>query len=75
MDIIDYDFFFRQLKAGISIDETCFYFSDTPQESEHFVGFLPQYENPVNIIPLKNSLKRKSLMANHSRKDGPAFVS
>ena len=46
MDTLDYDYFFRQLKAGVSIDETCFYFSDDPQETEHFIGYLPEYEEP-----------------------------
>lgn len=38
--------FFRQLKTGVSIDETCFYFSDDPKETEHFIGYLPEYEEP-----------------------------
>lgn len=46
MDTLDYDYFFKQLKAGVSIDETCFYFIDDPQELEHYIGFLPQYEKP-----------------------------
>lgn len=43
---LDYDFFLKQLVTGVSIDETCFYFTDDPSESEHFLGFLPQYEKP-----------------------------
>jgi hypothetical protein len=46
MNTLDYEYFFRQLKAGISIDETCFYFVDDPQKEEHYIGFLPQYEKP-----------------------------
>ncbi|OQB11929.1 MAG: hypothetical protein BWY15_02359 [Firmicutes bacterium ADurb.Bin193] len=46
MDTLDYDFFFKQLKAGVSIDETCFYFADDMQQSEHYLGFLPQYDKP-----------------------------
>jgi hypothetical protein len=34
------------LKSGICIDETCFYFADDPQEIDHFLGFLPQYDEP-----------------------------
>ena len=49
MDTLDYDFFYKQLKAGISIDETCFCFSDDPEKSEHCIGFLPQYETPYWI--------------------------
>lgn len=46
MDTLDFGYFFRQLKAGASIDETCFYFTDDPQGSEHYIGYLPQYEKP-----------------------------
>ena len=46
MCTLDYDFFFKQLKAGMWIDETCFYFSDDPKEEEHYIGFLPEYEKP-----------------------------
>ena len=43
---LDYDFFFKELEAGVSTDETCFYFTDDPTEAEHFLGFLPQHEKP-----------------------------
>lgn len=43
---MDWDFFFRQLAAGMNIDETCFYFSDDPNEEEHYLGYLPQYDKP-----------------------------
>lgn len=43
---LDYDFFFKQLKAGMCINETCFYFSDDPTEEEHYIGFLPEYDKP-----------------------------
>ena len=43
---MDWDFFFRQLTAGMNIDETCFYFSDDPNEEEHYLGYLPQYDKP-----------------------------
>lgn len=46
MDKLDFNYFFKQLEAGISIDETCFYFADDPQESEHYIGFLPEYDKP-----------------------------
>lgn len=38
--------FFEQLKLGENIDETCFYFCDDPQEEEHYIGFLPKFEQP-----------------------------
>lgn len=43
---MDWNFFFRQLEAGINIDETCFYFADDPSKNEHYLGYLPQYEKP-----------------------------
>lgn len=43
---MEWDFFFRQLEAGINIDETCFYFTDDPDENEHYLGYLPQYKKP-----------------------------
>lgn len=43
---MDWDFFFRQLTAGMNIDETCFYFSDDPNEEGHYLGYLPQYDKP-----------------------------
>lgn len=46
MDTLDFNYFFNQFKARVSIDETCFYFEDDPQKSEHYIGFLSEYENP-----------------------------
>ena len=46
---MEWDFFYRQLEAGMNIDETCFYFSDDKDEREHYVGYLPQYEKPYWI--------------------------
>lgn len=43
---IDWDFFYRQLKAGYHIDETCFYFSDDAEEEVHYIGFIAKYECP-----------------------------
>ena len=43
---MEWDFFFRQLEAGINIDATCFYFADDSCENEHYLGYLPQYEKP-----------------------------
>lgn len=49
MSEAEWVFFRRQLDAGENIDETCFYFSDDPDESEHYLGYLPQYEKPYWI--------------------------
>ena len=46
---MEWDFFYRQLEAGLNIDETCFYFSDDETERERYVGYLPQYEKPYWI--------------------------
>ena len=32
---MEWEFFYRQLKAGKNIDETCFYFSDDEDESTY----------------------------------------
>ena len=43
----DYNFILRQFECGDErVDETKFYFKTDPQEIEHFIGFLPQYEEP-----------------------------
>lgn len=44
-----WDFFYRQLCAGKWIDETCFYFRDDKEETERYLGYLPQYEKPYWI--------------------------
>ena len=46
---MEWEFFYRQLKAGKNIDETCFYFSDDEDEREHILGYLPQFEKPYWI--------------------------
>lgn len=43
---MEWDFFFRQLEAGINIDETCLVFADDPDEHEHYLGYLPQFKKP-----------------------------
>ena len=43
---MEWDFFFRQLEAGLSIEETCFYFEDDPDEKEHYLGYIPNQEKP-----------------------------
>ena len=43
---MDWDFFFKQLQAGLNIDETCFYFTDDPNEEEHYLGYLPECKEP-----------------------------
>lgn len=39
-----------------AIDETAFYFSDDPEELEHFIGYLPQYEKPywIGLCDIEN---------------------
>lgn len=43
---MEWTFFFKQLDAGVMINETCFYFSDDPSEEEHYLGYLSQSEKP-----------------------------
>lgn len=47
MDRLEYDFFFKVLKEnGTWLDETHFYFSDDPEEEEHWLGCILSYEQP-----------------------------
>lgn len=46
MEVLDFDYFYRQLEAGVSVDETCFYFTDDEDKTERYLGFLPQYDKP-----------------------------
>lgn len=46
MCTLDYNFFLKQLKAEMWIDETRFNFSDDSNEEEHYISFLPEYEKP-----------------------------
>lgn len=43
---LDWDFFFKQLDAGLNIDETHFYFIDDPNDDDYMLGYLPQYDKP-----------------------------
>lgn len=43
---LDWDFFFKQLVSGVNIDETLFYFVDDPNEEDHYLGFLPEFDKP-----------------------------
>ena len=43
---MDWDYFYKQLEAGVNIDETCFYFSDGPDDDEHYLGYIPEFEKP-----------------------------
>ena len=46
MKKLDFDFYYRQLKEGVNIDETCFYFDDDKEEVEHYIGYIPDCEKP-----------------------------
>lgn len=46
MDRLDYDYFFRLLKNGKYINETCFYFADEPEEEERYLGYIEGHEQP-----------------------------
>ena len=41
-----WNFFFKQLEAGINVNETCFYFRDDPNEEEHYLGYIPDQKEP-----------------------------
>lgn len=42
----DYSFVLRLFEIGKSVDETTFYFESDPEETVHYLGYLPQYEKP-----------------------------
>lgn len=43
----NYEFILAQFEKGDEhVDETTFYFRSDPQEVEHYIGYLPQYEKP-----------------------------
>ena len=44
--VLDFDYFFRQLKAGVNIDETYFYFIDDGDEKEYYLRYYPKHEKP-----------------------------
>lgn len=78
MDTLDFDYFFKQLKAGICIDETCFYFIDDEKEKEHYLGFLPQYDLPYWIgycdIPGGAEYKTAEELVNAKVFDGKSLL-
>ncbi|MCI8992271.1 MAG: hypothetical protein HFG80_06015 [Eubacterium sp.] len=42
---LDFNYFLRQLKEGVNINETCFYFNDDPAEEEHYLGYVADSAN------------------------------
>ena len=43
----DYGFVLKQFEKGDDcVDETTFYFRSDPQETEHYIGYLSQYDEP-----------------------------
>ena len=43
----DYDFMLEQfVKGDERVDETTFYFRSDPEEVEHYIGYLSQYDKP-----------------------------
>ena len=47
---------------GPNIDETAFYFENDPEELEHFIGYLPEYEHPywVGLCDIENGCEFKT---------------
>ncbi|MBE6844180.1 MAG: hypothetical protein E7508_00505 [Ruminococcus sp.] len=43
---ISYEELLEMFRIGSGIDETVFYFDDDPSETDHYIGFLPQYDKP-----------------------------
>ena len=49
MDTLDANYFLKQLEYWEYIDETNFYFIDDPNEYDHYLGCIPEYEKPYWI--------------------------
>lgn len=43
---LTYDEFLYLFEVGEQVDESVFYFDDDPAEIEHYLGYLPEYEEP-----------------------------
>lgn len=42
----DYSFVLKLFEKGESVDETTFHFESDPEQTVHYLGYLPQYEKP-----------------------------
>lgn len=42
MNKLTYEQLYSLFAKGYNINDTCFYFSDDPQEIEHFIGYMPE---------------------------------
>ncbi|MBR5940921.1 MAG: hypothetical protein IKZ88_06640 [Neisseriaceae bacterium] len=42
----DYDFILKIFEQGWQVDETSFYFTSDSKETEHYIGYLPEYAEP-----------------------------
>lgn len=43
----DYKFILKQFERGDPrVDETVFYLASDPQEVEHYIGYLPEFDEP-----------------------------
>ena len=50
------------IKSGTNADETVFYFKNDINEVEHYIGFLPQYEEPywAGLCDIENGCSFKT---------------
>ena len=46
MASLDYEYFFKQLQAGVNIDETEFEIIGDSKYDDCYIGYQPQFENP-----------------------------
>lgn len=49
MNTMSFEFFLKQLKAGVMIDEFNFAIIDDPLYNDCYLGYLPQFEKPYWI--------------------------
>ena len=59
---LDYDYFYKQLQAGVNIDETEFEIKGDSEYDECFIGYLPQYDNPywAGLCDIKDGCEFKT---------------
>lgn len=49
MNVLNFDWFLHQLKAGINVDEICFYFIDDCNEIEYYLRYYPKHNKPYLV--------------------------
>lgn len=77
--MITYNLLYTQFVSGENVDETRFYFQNDPAQTEHMLGYLPQFQQPYWIgdcdIPDGTQFKTAAAMFNAPVFDGRSLAS